>query len=597
MGEPRDSWLARGITLPLALGAAGIALHVLRADAYGQRLMTIAGIFVLLVLGYQIIFGRLGVLSLAQGAFFGIGAYATAILATRAGLPFVLTFPLSVAIPCILAAIVAVPVLRLESHYFALATLGLGQVLLIGAVNWESLTGGGNGIAGVPDIQILGRHIPRGLDLTVFVWVTVALAAAAAWQIGRGIFGHAAEIVREAPLAAGAAGIDAGRLRFAALVMSAGYGGGAGALYAHAIGVVSPDVLELPIMIACLSMAMVGGRLRIAGAVVGAVLLIHLPEWFRFLERYALFAYGAALLVAILAAPDGIVGALERLRRRYFPEPSRAAPAAIPFTPRPAGKATGPLLAIRGLSKSFGGVTAVDNVSLAMQRGEILGLIGPNGSGKTTLINAITGLVLPDRGRVYLAGRDITGRPAFAVARAGIARSFQTPQLADGLSALDNVAVARAAMAGMRLAPNLGTIGEDKMLARARGEAMTLLAELSLAGVAARLAGDLPHGARRRLEIARAMALEPLVLALDEPAAGLDPAEREVLGAILLGVAGRGLGLLVIEHDVKFLTGIAHRLACLDASRLIALGPPAEVVANPKVVAAYLGTPPAENMR
>ena len=567
--------LVPGLRLPYLAGAVLLAAYALiGADAYALRLLTIAGSYALMVIGYQLVFGHAGALSLAQGAFFGIGAYVTAILADRYGLDAALTLPLSALVPALLAAVVAAPVLRLESHYFALATLGIAQLVLLAAVNWEGLTGGANGLPGIPTLRLAGLDVERGLPLAAAVWAAVAIGGALAWRLTRGRTGRALAFLRAAPLGAAAAGIDAGRLRFAAFLASAAYGGAAGAFYIHAVGVVSPEAVGFPIMVACLSMAVIGGRLRIAGAVLAALLLIHLPEFFRFLERHYLIAYGAATLAVIVFAPSGLIGAAEALRRR-LPGAAPPAPTRTAAPPPPSGRGAADVtLRAEALVKRFGGVLAVDGVDLAVRAGEIVGLMGPNGSGKTTLANLIGGFERPDSGRVRLASDDLTGLAPFRIARAGIGRSFQTPALPDAATAREAVAAA---------------FGGDA------DRAVGFLDMLDVGAAAAQPCGALPHGVRRRVEIARALAADPAFLVLDEPAAGLTGAEARALAARLQGLAESGLGLLVIEHDMPFLLGLADRVVCLDRGRVLADGAPDAVRRDPRVVAAYLG--PAEDGR
>jgi branched-chain amino acid transport system permease protein len=333
-------------------------------------------------------------------------------------------------------------------------------------------------------------------------------------------------------------------------------------------------------------MAVVGGRTGIAGAILGAFLLVHLPEWFRFLDKYYLIAYGAVLLAMIIAAPWGLVGGLERLRGRLVPEAPPRAPQAVPLVARGRGTGSGPLLEIRDVAIAFGGVRAVDGVSLALERGEIFGLIGPNGSGKTTLVNCVTRIYTPQSGAIVFAGKDLTRLAPYEVARRGIARTFQSVNLVDDLTALDNVAVARA---GLERSGVRGALGDDG-LERARGHAMSLLERLDVGEVAMQPCGGLAYGLKRRVEIARALALEPELLLLDEPAAGLNAAEQADLAARLRTFARDGLTLLVIEHNMPFLMPLAGRMACLDYGRLIAGGTPAEIRAHPRVIEAYLGT-------
>jgi branched-chain amino acid transport system permease protein len=585
--------LTAGIRLPLAaLAALLVCYAIFQGDPYTLRVLTISGVYALLAIGYQFIFGIAGALSLAQGCFFGLGAYTTAILGTTFGWGFPATFLLSMALPGFVALLVALPVLRLETHYFALATLGIGQVVLLGALNWTSLTGGANGIAGVPAIAIDGQEFERGWPLLLFIWAIVAVGGAFGWQVMRGLYGYCFQVMRENGVAALSLGIDIGNLRLVGFLLSALYAGAAGALYAHAVGVVSPEALGFPVMVACLMMVVIGGQARIAGAIVGAVLLTHLPEWFRSLERSYLIAYGAATLVTIIAAPYGIVGAIERARARLWPEMPPPDPEPVSArVPERAEPRQVPLLEVDDLTIAFGGVTALEGVHLRIAQGELIGLIGPNGSGKTTLVNLLTGLYRPARGRIRFAGRDIANEAPFRIARLGIARTFQTSNLVDDMTVLDNVAIARSTLEGASLAATLATGVTDARLARARGRAIALLDDLGLREHAWRKAGELPQGLRRRAEIARALALEPRLLILDEPAAGLSGTEQADLARRLAALAGNSLTLLVIEHNMPFLMPLATRVVCLANGRVVAEGAPAAMRNDARVIEVYLGTP------
>jgi branched-chain amino acid transport system permease protein len=555
-----------------AVIAAAIALYaVFFASSYDLRVLTVSGIYVILVLGYQFIFGHAGALSLAQGAFFGLGAYVTGILGSQLGWQFPATFPLSILVPVLLAATIALPVLRLESHYFALATLALGQGMLLIAVNWESVTGGANGLPGVPGIVIFDIAVPRGLALLGFVWGLAATGAALAWWIMHGLYGLSFTVMRDTPLAAGALGIDRAALRFTAFVLSAAYGGAAGALFVHTLRVISPEVLGFAVMVTCLTMTVAGGRTQIVGAVIGAVLLIHLPEWFRGLEQYYLVAVGAVLLLVILFAPDG---AAAFLGRKPIKTGLGGTPTGKPIDLRPKRPCT---LEITGLTKNYGGVRALAGVNLTVAPGEIVGLIGPNGSGKTTLANLTTGLDRPDSGRIVLETTDITGQAAHRIARLGLGRTFQAPQLAPSLSLIDAVAVAHAA-------------DREHDHAGARDDALAILSSFGLAERATQLCGNQPHGVKRSVDLAAALARRPSVIVLDEPAAGLTREEAATLAGMLRAYAATGSAVLVIDHDMTFLLPLAQQLICLDAGQVIARGAPNNVVGDPAVVAAYFGT-------
>jgi branched-chain amino acid transport system permease protein len=550
----------------ILLGGCLVAVYGLFfASSYDQRILTLSGIYVIMVLGYQFIFGHAGALSLAQGAFFGIGAYTTGILGSQYGAEFLLTFPLSIALAAALAAVASVPVLRLKTHYFALATLALSQLLLLIAVNWEAVTGGANGLPGVPPVEIFGVAVTRGTPLLLFVWAIAGAAMLiAAWQLRGGRIA-AFTVMRETPLAAPIFGIDSGLLRLRAFLLSAAFGGAAGALFVHTNRVVSPETLGFGIMITCLTMTVVGGRFGIPGAVAGALLLTHLPEWFRGLDEYYLVAVGALLLAAVVFAPNGIVALILPDRPQPDRRPSRAK--RVPVTPS-APKNTG--LEARCLEKSYGGVRALDGVDLRFGGGEIVGVIGPNGAGKTTLANALTGLTQLDRGHITFSGRDIAAAPAHTIARAGLTRSFQTPQLPDALSVRQAIETAQIAN------------GQTP-------DANDVLHPLELSDQAETACGTLPHGLRRRVELCRAIATRPAVLILDEPAAGLTPEEQAGIGDICKTLAESGMGILLIDHNIDFLAPLATRLICMDAGRIIADGTPEQTLTNPTVRAAYFG--------
>ena len=562
----------------------------MRRDSYAIRLLTVAGVYALSAIGFQFVFGHIGALSLAQAAFLGVGAYATGLLSIELGWSAELTLPASVLLPVALAVLIAVPVLRLEGEYFALATLGIAQVMVLWAVSWESLTGGANGLPGVPAVMLFGWEVARGRPLLLLVWSFVGIAALAAWLVQRGLYGYAMRAVRDCTPAAQSVGIDPSRLRFAAFLISAGTAGLAGALLAHATRVVSPDYLGFAVMVGMVTIVVVGGRTRIAGAILGALLIVHLPEWFRFLDRYYLIAFGAATILALVLAPEGVAGSIETWLRRLRPPQS---PAIVPVSREIAAHAAhpgGPLLEARGISKSFGGVRALDDVSLTTAAGEIFGVIGPNGSGKTTLINVITGFYAADAGSVRFDGADVTSLRAQQRAGRGLARTFQTAELVSELPAIDNVAIACGWRHGFGLLQALASGPENKPLHTARAEAWSLLGEVGAADVAWRPAGELPYGLKRRVEIARALGIAPRLLVLDEPAAGLTITEQVDLRERLRGFAQRGLTICVIEHNMAFLMPLATRIVCLENGRLLAQGTPAEIRVDRRVIEAYLGT-------
>lgn len=555
----------------LTVGAAALALYALfYAGPYGLRLLTVAGAYALAVLGYQLVFGLCGALSLAQGAFFGIGAYVSGVLALRWGLDFAVTAPLAVLGPMVVAALVGAAVLRLESHYFALATLGVAQIVFLAAVNGPESLGGANGLPGVPGVALFGFAVPRGTPLAALAWGLAGGAALLVWALARGRFGRALVLVREDSLTAACLGLDVGRLRLAAFTLSAGFAGLGGAVAAHAQRVVSPEVLEFPVMVAVLTMTVIGGRGRPAGALLGALLLVFLPEWLGGLEQARLLFYAAALLAAVILLPEGIIGLFAAPRLKFSPSPRRMPETTVETTAKKGPRA----LTAVALAKSFGGVRAVDGASFTLAPGEIVGLIGPNGSGKTTLVNLLSGVERADSGETRLGDGPLPPL-AHIRARAGLARTFQTPALPSGLSVLDVVAAA--------------ALADGLSAAAARDAAMPVLEAAGLAAFAESPAAALPMGLRRRVDLARALARRPAALLLDEPAAGLSASEREQTAALIRAAAAAGAAVLVVEHDMAFLAPICGRALCLDRGRLIYDGPATGLAKNAHVRAAYFG--------
>ena len=381
-----------------------IALAVL--PSFGQRLVTLIGLYALLGAGYQLVFGQLGALNLAQGALFGVGAYVAALTAPALG-PFAIVVAIAAAVA--VAAVVTVPILRLQSHYFALATLALASLINLAAVHAESLTGGANGLVG------FASSLPRGGVLLGVVWLCL-IAAVGAHALLLERFGETARLIRETPLVAATLGIDTRRWRFAAFVAGGALAGLAGAGSAAVSGVVSPETTGFSVMLLCLTSVVLGGARHPMGAVLGAALAVCLPELFRDLNGAWLLAYAVATLAVVLWLPQGLAGLID---------PPAAPP--VPRLPQPLVPTSGgQRLALDKVRKRFGGVEALAGVTLSIARGEIVGLIGPNGSGKTTLLNVISGLERADAGTIELDGRRLDRLPAHAIARAGVCRTFQS---------------------------------------------------------------------------------------------------------------------------------------------------------------------------
>ena len=475
-------------------------------------MVTLVGIYALMGLGYQLVFGQLGALNLAQGALFGVGAYAAALMAPMLG---VLAVPVAILAAALPAAIVAGPILRLQSHYFALATLALASIVNLVAVHAEGLTGGANGISG------FASSLPRRAVLLAVVWTCLVAGVLIYTQLFRGRLGHEARLLREAPLVAATLGIDGGRWRLAAFVVGGALAGLAGAFSAAISGVVSPDVTGFSVMVLCLTSVVIGGSRHPMGAVVGALLAVCLPEMLRDFQDAWLLVYAVATLVIVRWAPGGLAELIDRLRGLKSPVRHK------PTVPERLLPVTGAQrLVLDNVVKRFGGVEALCGVSFVVGRGEIVGLIGANGSGKTTLLNVIGGLDRADGGTITLDDASLEHLPPHAIARKGLGRTFQTLML---------------------------------------------------------------EGDARSSDLARAVSTGAAFLLLDEPAAGAADRERAQLASLLRRLRDAGRGIVIVDHDIDLLTGVCDRMVCLDRGRVIAIGRPAEVRADPNVRASFLG--------
>jgi branched-chain amino acid transport system ATP-binding protein/branched-chain amino acid transport system permease protein len=546
-----------------------------------------AGLLVIITAGLNVLAGFTGQISLGHAGFYAIGAYAAALFTIKAGWNPALASLAAVALAAFIGAAVAGAALRVSGPYLAMVTIAFGIIVEGILVEWVSLTGGPGGVFNIPKPTLRASY-----------WLILAVAALSLWLIANlraSAWGRACLAVRDSDVAAESLGLSAHYVRTVAFSVSAAFAGAAGALFAFLNGYISPDSFTLQASILYLLALLFGGMGFTAGPVVGGLVLTLLPELLTRLADYRLILYGGLLLLSIYWLPAGLVGALTRGRpRRHLEAPVTAAP--VTETPRTAGAETAPatsdpLLRIEGVSVAFGGLAALAGVSLTVPPRGIHALIGPNGAGKTTLLNVLSGFIAPDVGSARLADRAIAGEPPHAIARLGVARTFQTAQLFAELTTLENVAVGVAGRRlGSVLAALLATPGARRRERVLAETAQALLAAMGLAEWADRPADALPAGLRRRMEIARALATRPRLLLLDEPAAGLSPAEIKGLDAQLTAVRDRGgPAIILVEHHMDLVMAISDRVTVLDDGRVIAGGSPEAVRRDPAVIEAYLG--------
>ena len=556
---------AAGAAALAACFAAAFAFTAVANDYY-VFVMAMLALTAIVGIGLNILLGLTGQVSFGHVGFYAIGAYTAAILMVRLQLGFWVAAPAAVMLSALTGAALALPALRVRGPYLAMVTIAFGFVVEHSIVEWDAVTGGQNGIMDVPKPQLLGTPLgERGIALAAIA-VTAALVYGFS-RLSRSSWGAAMRAVKDSEVAAESIGLNPVAIKTLAFALSAACAGLAGALFAPLSGFVTPSTFAFLQSILFVLVVIVGGAGTVSGPLIGAAIVVLLPEALAGLAEYRLLIFGALMLAVLWAAPEGIVGEVLRwLRRRREPVPSSASVAALPRGARaPAA------LEVDGLTIAFGGVKAATGVAFTARPGAVTSLIGPNGAGKTTVLNMLGGFYRPDAGSVKLGERSIGDASAWRIARAGLARTYQTSQLFGSMSVLENLVIASPERAGT---------GRD---------AERLLAFVGYRGDLHARASDLPHVDRRLVEIARALATQPAVLLLDEPAAGLSRTDKASLAQLLRRIADAGIAVLLVEHDMAIVMGISDHVVVLDAGTPIAAGTPQAVQQDPAVRSAYLG--------
>ena len=607
--------------------------------------------FAILALGLNIVVGFAGLLDLGYAAFFAIGAYIYGIVASGQvsphwsalweplqwlglvsrfhieGVPdvvqlhfsFWLMLPGAALVAAFFGVLFGAPTLRLKGDYLAIVTLGFGEIVPIVVRNTPTLTNGAAGLNGVIPPRILGFRF--GVDSLPYYYlgvIVIALLIFISYRLKDSRIGRAWMAIREDEIAAGAMGINRTRLKLLAFAIGASFAGATGTMYVAKLQTATPDMFMFPVSVMVLVMIVLGGMGSVAGVVLGALLLQLLQSWFLQDLTQGVHALGRFVqspwlqhldLVQSIELIFGIILVFMMLYRRQGLIPASRPTAALSLTEQAAMPSRGgavtlsriekielplgtAMLETRGLTKRFGGITAVKGVDLIIRPHTVVGLIGPNGSGKTTFFNLVTGLDTPDSGRVVFMGQEITGLSAHRIVERGIARTFQTLRLFGNMTVLDNVLVGmhvrtRATAVGAVVRPP--SVRAEEVASRAWAMEVLGIFGNRLIPRAHHMAGSLSYANRRRLEIARAVATRPKLLLLDEPTAGMNPAETLELADQIRSLRDLGITVLLIEHKLDVVNTISDNVAVLDYGEKIAEGRAEEVQRNDDVIRAYLG--------
>lgn len=579
-----------------AMGALIVLLSIpaVVRNPYYLRLIEIAALYGIAALALSLVYGKAGIVSLCHMGLFGVGAYVSAVLALKFDWPVWIAMIVAVLATCFAGWLLALSSARLIGVYLAMTTVAFNIIIERLIIQFPDLTDAAAGMINIPLLNLFGHTF----ELESFYYLILLAVLGSIYMVHN--FNHSSwnlvtNSLRETPTASLFMGNSVPRLRVMLLVISAFMIGVAGTLFTHMVGRLNYNNFTWDQSVVLLAMVVLGGKRELWGPLAGAAILTYIPFAFGALVEYMNIVYALILLFFLLVAPTGLLGWVRKIRAGNSKGPSgeaRVWKLAQPVYSVAHARSIDrrPVIEVMNVSKRFGGLTALTNVSLSIKPGEIHALIGPNGAGKTTLVNVMTGLYPPEEGDVRIQGASIAGKSADEIVLLGVGRTFQQPSLVTEMTTAENMQVATHHRLRANIVSTLlGLPSHHRLRKASRSEALDLLQAVGLADIADVPIGQIPYGYQRLVEIARALGVHPRLLVLDEPAAGLAPEEMEHLQRLIQVIRANDIAILIIEHNMEFVMSIADQISVLNFGAKIAEGPPVEIQANEAVLAAYLG--------